>query len=31
MENLIIVSLVMNVFSFYAIYLLKKEVDKLKH
>ena len=30
MENLIIVSLVMNVFSFYAIYLQKKEVDELK-
>jgi len=30
MENLVIVSLLMNVFSFYAIYLLEKEVDKLK-
>jgi hypothetical protein len=30
MEDLIIVSLEMNVISFYAIYLLKKEVDKLK-
>ena len=30
MENLIIVSLIMNVLSFYAIYLLKEEVDKLK-
>jgi hypothetical protein len=30
MENLIIVSLIMNVLSFYGIYLLKEEVDKLK-
>jgi hypothetical protein len=31
MENLIIISLICNFFSFYAIYLLKKEFEQFKN